>query len=107
MKKRIQELENALADVLAVIPQSETFYGVGENYLETVAEARKVLEKPKPKKKNRFAAIVIGRNGKETREAFFRSREDAAEYTRRTFGIIAIEEIDVGIIWRKNELNVK
>lgn len=45
MENRIKELENALADILAVIPRFETPSGVGENYLETVAEARKILRK--------------------------------------------------------------
>jgi hypothetical protein len=45
IKNRIKELENALADLLTVIPNYEVFSGVAPDYLETVADARKVLRK--------------------------------------------------------------
>lgn len=50
-----------------------------------------------------FACISIDWNGHKVRGSFHHTLQTAIEYAERMMGVIEIEEIGVGTVWKRKE----
>ena len=51
-------------------------------------------------------ATVVEANGRMCRSAFFTHLDDAIGYADRHPGVVAVEHIGVGLIWKREVVNV-